>query len=125
MQYFELMIDGLVFFFELIGVMIITWAGFLAIVNFIRYEFFFNPEQREQSHENLRVKFGQKILISLEFFVASDLIKLIISPTYDALGKLAAFVAIRTVLSYFLTHEIREIKGKHWEAAAVIQKKAE
>ncbi len=118
----EEIVQVLIFIFESIGVIVVVYGGLKAVYNFFKFEFFSKKTHREQSLEDLRVKFGQKILIALEFFVASDLIRLTISPTTEALIQLGGFVAIRTVLSYFLNREIREIKEKHWKKVAEVHK---
>ncbi len=119
MEIFKEIFSGLVLFFEFIAVIIVVWGGTMAVISFAKFEFLGSKEEREHALESLRVKFGQKILISLEFFVASDLIKSVFSPSLEQLAQLGAFVAIRTVLSYFLNHEIREIRERHWKTKAI------
>ena len=57
----------------------------------------------------IRLEFGRYILLGLEFFIAADVIQTIFLPTWSELGMLAAIVVIRTILSYFLTHEFKLI----------------
>lgn len=47
--------------------------------------------------------------MALEFFIAGDIIKTIITPTWQALGILGVIVIIRTILSYFLTKDLKKI----------------
>jgi uncharacterized membrane protein len=112
-KFFLESIMTLIFIFDFTAIAVVTWGGLAAIYEFLKCEIFSGGRLKEELIENLRVRFGQKILVSLEFFVVSDLIKLIVSPTFEALGKLASFVVIRTVLSYFLNKEIHEIKEEH------------
>ncbi|MGI6152342.1 MAG: DUF1622 domain-containing protein [Christensenellaceae bacterium] len=50
---------------------------------------------------------GAYVLLSLEILIAADIIDSIVKPTLDDIIRLAAIVAIRTVISYFLNKEIR------------------
>ncbi|MGO2244293.1 MAG: DUF1622 domain-containing protein [Pseudolactococcus laudensis] len=56
---------------------------------------------------------GDYVLFSLEILIAADIVESIIKPTFEDIGKLAALVVIRTVISYFLGKEIdQEIENK-------------
>jgi uncharacterized membrane protein len=45
--------------------------------------------------------------------IAADIVESIIKPTFEDIGKLAALVVIRTVISYFLGKEIdQEIESR-------------
>ena len=54
------------------------------------------------------VQFGVWLLLGLEFELAADIIRSAISPTWNAIGQLAAIATIRTVLNYFLKKDIEE-----------------
>ncbi|MBP7000994.1 DUF1622 domain-containing protein [Amaricoccus sp.] len=57
-----------------------------------------------------RVDLSRYILAGLEVFIVSDIVRTVISPTLEALGVLAALVAIRSAISFFLGREIREMR---------------
>ncbi|MGI6503547.1 MAG: DUF1622 domain-containing protein [Candidatus Methanoculleus thermohydrogenotrophicum] len=61
---------------------------------------------RRQSYHDIRWAFTTRILIGLEFFVAADLLKTVLEPTFEDLIILGSLVAIRTVVSYFLGKEV-------------------
>jgi uncharacterized membrane protein len=48
--------------------------------------------------------------LGLEFFIAGDLIKTIIEPTFSEITILAVIVAIRTIVGYFLDKESKELE---------------
>lgn len=52
--------------------------------------------------------FAGWILLSLEFALGADIIRTAISPTWDDIGKLAVIAAVRTVLNYFLAHDLED-----------------
>ena len=56
--------------------------------------------------EQIRVEFGQRIVLAIEFLIVADLIATILNPTFDELLNLGIIVGVRTVLSYFLTKEV-------------------
>jgi uncharacterized membrane protein len=56
----------------------------------------------------VRLVFARYLVLALEFQLAADILSTAISPDWDQLGKLAAIAVIRTVLNYFLTHEMKE-----------------
>lgn len=112
-EFLHIFVQYLINVFDVIGVTIVVHGGLSASISLVHCQFV-ERKKRDKSEksliENLRVKFGQRILLALEFFLAGDLIKLIISPTWESLGKLAAIVGIRTILSFFLMKEIKEVK---------------
>ena len=57
--------------------------------------------------EEIRLRLGMWLSLALEFEIAADILRTTIAPTWDAIGKLAAIVVLRTVLNYFLQTETR------------------
>lgn len=56
----------------------------------------------------LFVRFGRWLIFGLEFALAADIVRTVISPTWNDIGQLAAIAVIRTFLNYFLEKDIRE-----------------
>ena len=46
------------------------------------------------------------LLLGLEFMLAADIIRSLIAPTWDEIGRLAAIAMIRTFLNYFLERDL-------------------
>ena len=59
-----------------------------------------------------RVELGRYILSGLELFIVSDIIQTALSLALADLIFLGLLVAIRAVISYFLTQELRELRGR-------------
>jgi uncharacterized membrane protein len=57
----------------------------------------------------IRGQFSQRIIFGLDFFIAADILTSVITPNLNDLTLLAVVVGIRTVLSYFLSREIKEL----------------
>ncbi len=61
-------------------------------------------------------RFGMWLLIGLEFELAADIIRSVISPTWQDIGELGAIAVIRTFLNYFLEKDLED-SGEPEEAA--------
>jgi len=59
-----------------------------------------------------RFKLGLSLSLGLGFLVGADVIKTAILPTWTEIGQLAAIVAIRIVLNFFLMRDMRIIEEK-------------
>src|SRR5947207_2847812 len=66
--------------------------------------------------EAVRLRFGKWLALALEFALASDLVRTAVAPSWDEIGKLAAIMAIRTVLNYFLERELEQTARRQAEA---------
>ena len=96
------------FSLNIIGALITVWGIVVSLFEFLKKEL----SQRADSvkyNETIRLKLGSYLVLALEFFIASDIIKTIITPSWQSLGILGAIVVIRTILSYFLTKDLKKI----------------
>ncbi|MEH2332789.1 DUF1622 domain-containing protein [Nostoc sp.] len=53
--------------------------------------------------ETIRLELGVVLALALEFLLAADIVGTAISPSWDAVAKLAAITGIRTFLNFFFT----------------------
>ena len=67
------------------------------------------PEASAVRMNGGRLALSRYILAGLEVFIVSDIIRTVLSPTLEGLGVLAALVAIRSAISFFIEREIRDI----------------
>ncbi|PSB04612.1 DUF1622 domain-containing protein [Merismopedia glauca] len=58
----------------------------------------------------IRLDLGLSLALSLEFLLAADVVGTAISPSWDAVAKLAAITGIRTFLNFFLHRELKELQ---------------
>ena len=102
------------FFFDVFGIMLIILGGVYAVVEWIHAQVVHAKSREKRKHQiqDLRVHFSQKLVLGLEFFLAGDIIRLIATPTDDVLIRVGTIIVIRTILAYFLSREIRELKRK-------------
>ena len=64
------------------------------------------------SKEQIRVKFGSSVAVSLELLLGADVLVTAVAPGWSDIGKLAAIAAIRTMLNYFLERELSHMHFK-------------
>jgi uncharacterized membrane protein len=94
-----------------VGVTIVIWGFVVSAIAFVRIKlhhhtlsFFFVETNK------IRSVLGIYILFGLEFMIAADIIHTFIRPTKEDLIVLATIVAIRTVISYFMSREVEETR---------------
>ena len=91
---------------EAIAILILA----LAIIKAVQELVFRNLKlDREAKLSQVRLDLGVALGLSLEFLLAADIAATAVSPSWDAVGKLAAISAIRTFLNFFLEREVREL----------------
>jgi len=93
---------------NIVGALIVLLGTAISLVEFLRKEIFERAEV-VRLNEAIRIKLGSYLVLGLEFFIAGDIVKTIITPTWESLGILGAIVVIRTILSYFLTKDLKKI----------------
>jgi uncharacterized membrane protein len=60
----------------------------------------------------VRLALGRWLALALELALAADILRTVMIPTWDEIGKLSAIVVVRTVLNYFLQREIQQEQKK-------------
>lgn len=97
-------VDLLVRLVESAGAIVI-FVG--AVIAFVRFTVTAVRDRRATSFVPVRLDLGRFLALGLEFQLASDVLRTAIAPTFREIGALAAVVAIRTALNFFLAREIR------------------
>ena len=103
MNFFKLL-DYVVYTISILGTLIIVWGVVLVLRDFVMDIFDEDPKAKRL----MRQKLGSFLILGLEFFIAADIIRTITRPDWNEIGMLAAIIALRTVLSYFLGMELKE-----------------
>lgn len=65
-------------------------------------------KKQPDGYERARLTLARFLALALEFQLAADVLGTAVSPSWTAVGKLAAIAVIRTALNYFLSREIKE-----------------
>jgi uncharacterized membrane protein len=95
---------------SVLGALVVIWGVLEAMIRFLRAKVGTRVPDRIHEYEAIRQQLGAHLLLGLEIFIAADIISSVVSPSWDKVGILAAIVAIRTVLSFFLRREVRQTK---------------
>ena len=98
--------------------LIIDWVGIaILLLGAVKFIFHYIPIEFNRIRgldcvhqiRELRLQLGSYILLSLEFMIVSDIIHTALSQTLDNLLFLGLLVVIRTAISFFLGHELKDI----------------
>lgn len=65
----------------------------------------------QDAQQAVRLELGLSLALSLEFLLAADIAATAVSPSWDAIARLAAITGIRTFLNFFLQKEVRELEA--------------
>jgi uncharacterized membrane protein len=90
---------------EMLAAVIIGFALLKVMFHFVTR---LHPSKMKISKEEIRVKFGSSVAVSLELLLGADVLATAIAPSWDDIGKLAAIAVLRTALNYFLDKEIHQ-----------------
>ncbi len=108
MDAFHVVINYIGLGLNAIGAVITVWGIAVSLVDFVRKEFS-REQDRITANESIRLKLGSYLVLALEFFIASDIVKTVVTPSWEGLGILGAIVVIRTILSFFLTRDLKKL----------------
>jgi uncharacterized membrane protein len=115
MDTFHLIIETVCFTLNVIGALITIWGTMIALFAFLRKELLKRAEA-VRLNDSIRIKLGSYLVLALEFFISADIVRTIITPTWESVGILGVIVVIRTILSYFLTKDLKDF-SKQKESA--------
>ena len=93
-----------------LGGLIVVWGVIEAVASFLKSKVAAGNADSMGASEAIRQRLGAYLLLGLEVFIAGDIITSVVSPSWEKVGLLAAIVAIRTVLSYFLRMEVKQTR---------------
>ena len=93
---------------EGVAVLLIAYGAAEAFANSGRH--FFRRTHDAGWRKALFVRFGIWLLLGLQFALAADIVRSVITPSWNDIGQLAAIAAIRTFLNYFLERDLAEVK---------------
>jgi uncharacterized membrane protein len=97
---------------DLASIAIMLVGSLRFIVGFARAEGSGEASERVKAIDRHRMELGRYILSALELLIVSDIIHTALSLALADLLFLGLLVLIRSMISYFLNREIREIRGE-------------
>ena len=69
------------------------------------------PGRSGAAIQQSRLELGHSFSLALGFLIGASILKTTLAPTWSDIGQLAAIIAVRTVLNYFLLHDISTQSG--------------
>ncbi|MFC1663277.1 DUF1622 domain-containing protein [Patescibacteria group bacterium] len=106
---FDSIFEGIATLIAVVGTIVISYGSIKAIIVFLSRGLVFHDESKKHVLDHISLGMGRHLILGLEFFIASDIISIAINPGWDELGQLAIIIILRTILSTFLTRELRII----------------
>jgi len=98
-----------IFALSALGSLVVIWGVIDAIVAFTSLKLRRPRQELFTQSESIRQRLGSHLLLGLEIFIGGDIISSVVSPSWEKVGILASIVGVRTVLSYFLRRELRQV----------------
>ena len=89
---------------ETVAVLIVAFGaaeGTIALLRIVA-----RPHATHGERKALWRRFGVWLLLALEFELAADIVRSVISPSWEDIGALGAIAVIRTFLNYFLEQDL-------------------
>ena len=91
---------------EAAAVLIIAVGALQAIFGLVKYGL--SPKRVIGTRKAIWVSLGMWLLLGLEFELAADIVRSVVSPTWADIGQLGAIAVIRTFLNYFLEKDLEK-----------------
>lgn len=113
MEYLAPILEVVTTCLHLLSIVILVWGVLVSSKDFFVSRFARMDKQTDMKKlTSTKNVLGGYVLLSLEILIAADIIDSIVKPTFEDILRLAAIVAIRTVISYFLNKEISEFEAQ-------------
>ncbi len=100
-------IEHLTFYIGLFGYGVIYWGILKSLYEFFQAELYKKQDVHTKSLDQIRLTLGKYLSLGLEIFIGKDIVTTILSPTWQEIEMLGAVVAIRIVMNFFLTRDIK------------------
>ena len=110
---FENLVRILILLIEFAGIVVIVISMIRGFIGYLRKD------------EHTRIDLAQGIMLGLEFKIGSEVLRSVIVTNWEELGKLAAIILLRSLLTLLLHWEINEEEKREKEKLAAPEAKAE
>lgn len=103
-----IVVDYLTFAVNIVAIIVLVTGIVRAFCTFIRDVFMGEDAIRAISES--RLELGHSFSLGLGFLIGSSIIRTTIAPTWNDIGQLAAIIALRTIMNFFLMKDIQNSK---------------
>jgi uncharacterized membrane protein len=91
--------------------MVVILIGVLkALVIYVRD--IFSTKRAFAALQESRLEIGHSFSLGLAFLIGASILKTILAPTWNDIGQLAAIIALRTGLNFFLLRDVESLFKK-------------
>lgn len=91
-------------FLEGSAVVVIAFGGVQALWGIVRS--IPGPACQAGSRKGIWLAFGMWLILGIEFELAADIVRTVVTPAWHEIGQLAAIAVIRTFLNFFLERDL-------------------
>jgi uncharacterized membrane protein len=95
-----------------ISAALVIGVAVLRAIGLYLYQLLTNMDAQFSYLESIRLRLGRVLALGLEFTIASDILRTVVSPTRQEIMNLGAIVLLRSLLNYFLEMEISAGEGR-------------
>ena len=110
---FESLVRILILLIEFAGIVVIVISMVRGFISYLH------------KGEHTRIDLAQGIMLGLEFKIGSEVLRSVIVTSWEELGRLAAIILLRSLLTLLLHWEISEEEKREKEHLAAAETKAE
>ena len=89
-----------------IAAALVIGVAILRTIGLYLFQLVARADSRFDYLESIRLGLGRVLALGLEFTIASDILRTVVSPTRQEIMNLGAIVLLRSLLNYFLETEI-------------------
>lgn len=107
----ELVVGYAILVAEIAAMLVVAISVIETTINFVRSLLDRDFSRKLRSSETLRLRLGHRLSLALEFALASDILRIAISPSLSDLIFLLVIILLRFLLNYFLEDEAETIKA--------------
>jgi uncharacterized membrane protein len=104
---------------EAVAVLIVAFGAAEAALSLAKL--LVRPHATHGERKALWRRFGVWLLLALEFELAADIVRSVISPSWEDIGALGAIAVIRTFLNYFLEQDLEHTAATGERAVAAAE----
>ena len=91
---------------ETVAILVVTYGALEGVVGLLAIAV--RPSARHGARKQVWRQFASWLVLGLEFELAADIIRSVISPSWRDIGELGAIAVIRTFLNYFLEQDLEK-----------------
>lgn len=100
--------------FHLLAILVIS-VGIIKAM-FIYFKDALLGQNAREAIKESRLELGHSFSLGLAFLIGASIVNTTVAPTWNDIGQLAAVIAIRTILNYFLLREMATLgPSKSWK----------